>query len=119
MSLAHGRSTVVVRVQIAATAVNLLPATVGMAVISPYEDQGGARKCKLFAVGHPSLGIFATEGGHFIGGHGMSDDNKLRTATGLSTVWVAIRSVGFAREMGHMSCRGDDWLSPDGTAGCH
>src|SRR5215469_16017189 len=37
--------------------------------------------CKLFAVGHPSLGTFATEGGHFIGGHGMSDDNKLRTAT--------------------------------------
>jgi hypothetical protein len=43
--------------------------------------------CKLFAVGHPSLGIFATDGGHFIGGHGMSDDNKLRTATGLSPVW--------------------------------
>ena len=30
--------------------------------------------CKLFAVGQPSLGIFATEGGQFIGGHGMSDD---------------------------------------------
>ena len=51
--------------------------------------------CKLFAVGHASLGIFATEGGHFIGGHGMSDDNKLRTATGLSAVWDgdAIRRV--------------------------
>lgn len=43
--------------------------------------------CKLFATGHPSLGIFATEGGQFIGGHGMSDDNKLRTATGLSSAW--------------------------------
>lgn len=43
--------------------------------------------CKLFAVGSPSLGIFASEGGQFIGGHGMSDDNKLRTATGLSSVW--------------------------------
>ncbi len=43
--------------------------------------------CKLFVTGHPSLGIFATEGGQFIGGHGMSDDNKLRTATGLSSAW--------------------------------
>jgi Protein of unknown function (DUF3987) len=43
--------------------------------------------CKLFHVGQPSLGIFATEGGQFIGGHGMSDDAKLRTAAGLSTAW--------------------------------
>src|SRR5215469_6361704 len=43
MRLAHGRSTVVGRAQIAATVVNPLPATVGMAVISPYEDQGGTR----------------------------------------------------------------------------
>jgi hypothetical protein len=43
MSLAPGRSTVVLRAQIAATVVNPLPATVGMAVISPYEDQRGTR----------------------------------------------------------------------------
>src|SRR5215472_3528509 len=43
MRLAHGRSTVVGRAQIAATVVNPLPATVGMAVISPDEDQGGMR----------------------------------------------------------------------------
>jgi hypothetical protein len=43
--------------------------------------------CKLFAIGSPSLGIFATEGGQFIGGHGMSDDNKLKTAAGLSDAW--------------------------------
>src|SRR3984893_13986467 len=43
--------------------------------------------CKLFAVGQPSLGIFATEGGQFVGGHGMSDDAKLRTAAGLSKLW--------------------------------
>ena len=41
--MTHGRSTVVVRAQIATTVVNPLPATVGMAVISPYEDQGGTR----------------------------------------------------------------------------
>jgi Protein of unknown function (DUF3987) len=42
---------------------------------------------KVFAVGWPSLGIFAAEGGQFIGGHGMSDEAKLRTAAGLSAAW--------------------------------
>jgi hypothetical protein len=42
---------------------------------------------KLFATGFPSLGIFAAEGGQFIGGHSMSDDAKLRTASGLSAAW--------------------------------
>ncbi len=39
------------------------------------------------AVGHPSMGIFSAEGGLFIGGHGLSDEAKLRTAAGLSTIW--------------------------------
>ncbi len=43
--------------------------------------------CKLFAISQPSFGIFAAEGGQFIGGHGMTDDAKLRTAAGLSDVW--------------------------------
>jgi hypothetical protein len=43
--------------------------------------------CKLLAVGQPSIGIFAAEGGQFVGGHGMSDDAKLRTAAGLSSLW--------------------------------
>lgn len=43
--------------------------------------------CKLLAVGWPSAGIFAAEGGQFIGGHGMTDDAKLRTAAGLSALW--------------------------------
>lgn len=43
--------------------------------------------CLLYSIGQPSLGIFANEGGQFVGGHGMSDDNKLRTATGLSMLW--------------------------------
>ena len=43
--------------------------------------------CKAFQVGQPSLGIFASEGGQFIGGHGMSDEAKLRTAAGLSAAW--------------------------------
>jgi hypothetical protein len=43
--------------------------------------------CRLFPVGWPSLGIFTTEGGQFIGGHGMSEDNRLKTAAGLSSLW--------------------------------
>jgi hypothetical protein len=42
---------------------------------------------KLYVNGHPSLGLFTAEGGMFIGGHGMSQDNKLKTATGLSGLW--------------------------------
>jgi hypothetical protein len=33
------------------------------------------------------LGLFSTEGGQFIGGYGMSQDNKLKTASGLSDLW--------------------------------
>jgi Protein of unknown function (DUF3987) len=43
--------------------------------------------CRLVAVGWPSIGIFAAEGGQFIGGHGMSDEARLRTAAGLSAGW--------------------------------
>jgi hypothetical protein len=33
------------------------------------------------------LGIFSDEGGQFVGGHGLSPDNRLRTITGLSSLW--------------------------------
>lgn len=36
---------------------------------------------------HASLGIFTAEGGTFTSGHGMSDENRLRTAASLSEVW--------------------------------
>ena len=42
---------------------------------------------KLLAVGLPSIGIFAAEGGQFIGGHGMTEEAKLRTAAGMSSLW--------------------------------
>jgi hypothetical protein len=42
---------------------------------------------KLFAAGWPSLGVFSSEGGQFIGGHGMNSDNRLKTASGLSGLW--------------------------------
>jgi hypothetical protein len=43
--------------------------------------------CKQFPTHHPSLGIFNSEGGQFIGGHGMKEENKLKTAAGLSALW--------------------------------
>jgi hypothetical protein len=37
--------------------------------------------------GQPLYGIIGSEGGQFIGGHGMTDESKLRTITGLSAAW--------------------------------
>lgn len=34
-----------------------------------------------------ALGIFSAEGGQFLGGHGFSDEAKLRTAAALSGIW--------------------------------
>lgn len=43
--------------------------------------------CKLYVTGMPMLGIFSDEGGQFVGGHGLSSENRLRTITGLSGLW--------------------------------
>jgi hypothetical protein len=37
--------------------------------------------------GHPSAGLFTSEGGQFIGGHAMSDDAKMRSTTTLNRFW--------------------------------
>jgi len=42
---------------------------------------------RLFAEGQPSIGLFNDEGGTFIGGHGMSDDMRIKTGAGLSGLW--------------------------------
>jgi hypothetical protein len=42
---------------------------------------------KLLSNGQPSIGLFSDEGGRFIGGHGMNNDNLLKTAAGLSSLW--------------------------------
>ncbi len=43
--------------------------------------------CKLAIHGRASLGVFSSEGGQFIAGHGMSADHRLKTAAGLSAFW--------------------------------
>lgn len=42
---------------------------------------------KLLAIGQPSIGLFSAEGGQFVGGHAMSQDNALKTSAGLSALW--------------------------------
>jgi hypothetical protein len=43
--------------------------------------------CVHLQRGQPLYGIIGSEGGQFVGGHGMSDDAKMRTAAGLSATW--------------------------------
>lgn len=42
---------------------------------------------KMFIQGRPSLGLFSDEGGRFLGGHAMNEDNILKTSAGLSKIW--------------------------------
>lgn len=42
---------------------------------------------KLYKDGLPSLGLFSGEAAGFLGGHGMTEEAKARTAAGLSDLW--------------------------------
>lgn len=42
---------------------------------------------KLLAEGQPSMGVFSAEGGTFVGGYGMSKDQRLKTAAAMSNLW--------------------------------
>ena len=42
---------------------------------------------KHLKLGYPSVGLFSSEGGQFIGGHAMSDDAKRRSAGALNSLW--------------------------------
>jgi hypothetical protein len=37
--------------------------------------------------GQPNMGIFSSEGGQFVGGHAMSEENKLASAAAFSSCW--------------------------------
>jgi len=38
-------------------------------------------------LGRGTLGIFSDEGGQFLGGYGMNEDNRMKTIAGLSKLW--------------------------------
>ena len=42
---------------------------------------------KGFPGGQPSVGLFTTEGGQFVGGYGMSAEHRVAMAAGLSMLW--------------------------------
>jgi hypothetical protein len=42
---------------------------------------------RLLVEGQPSIGLFSTEGGQFIGGYSMGADRRLHTAASLSRLW--------------------------------
>jgi hypothetical protein len=51
---------------------------------SEFTFEGMVRCLNL---GQPIYGIIGAEGGQFLGGHGMTEESKLRTVTGLSAAW--------------------------------
>lgn len=42
---------------------------------------------KLFAIGQPSLGLFSDEGGQFLGGHAMNNENRQKTLAAFNALW--------------------------------
>ncbi len=42
---------------------------------------------RLFAEGLPSVGLFSDEAGRFLAGCAMSEENRIKTASGLSELW--------------------------------
>jgi hypothetical protein len=67
--------------------------------IKPHLTMGdltaeGAAKY-LLHYGYPSIGIFTTEGGQLVGGHGFTPEAKLRTAAFFNRLWDAGRVERF------------------------
>jgi hypothetical protein len=46
---------------------------------------------KLYPIGQPAMGLFCDEGGSFIGGHAMGNNNRLRTFAEFSSLWDGAR----------------------------
>lgn len=43
--------------------------------------------CRYLMTGQPSIGIFSDEGGQFVGGHAMNEENRLKTAGAFCGLW--------------------------------
>ena len=42
---------------------------------------------RQYMIGHPSIGLFHDDAGEFLGGHAMSAEHRVKTASGLSKLW--------------------------------
>lgn len=71
---------------------------------------------------HGALGVFSAEGGQFTAGHGMNDDNRLRTAAILSGLWdgngvVRIRAGDGVTTLSGRRLSAHLMIQPDAAAG--
>jgi hypothetical protein len=67
------------------TASDALPKPLSPFLVTRDLTIEGLLKCWPDA--HASVGIFTAEGGTFTAGHGMNDDNRLKSAAALSELW--------------------------------
>lgn len=61
-----------------------------IAPLQPYmicEEPSYEGLVELFNIGQPTAGIFSDDGARLVGGYAFSEDNKLKTAAGLSSIW--------------------------------
>lgn len=77
---------------------------------------------KNWASMHGALGVFSAEGGQFTAGHGMNDDNRLRTAAMLSTLWdgngvVRVRAGDGVTTLSGRRLSAHLMIQPDAAAG--
>jgi hypothetical protein len=61
---------------------------------------------RLFALGQPSLGLFADEAGLFLGGFAMSTDHRQKTLAALNSLWQADPIRRTRAGDGHMTLYG-------------
>jgi hypothetical protein len=61
---------------------------------------------KILSIGQPSIGLFSDEAGRLIGGHAMNQDNALKTAAGLSSLWDRGEAKRSRSGDGHTSLKG-------------
>lgn len=52
-----------------------------------FEEPTFEGLCKMLYRSIPSVGLFTDEGGRFIGGQAMREENQIKTASGLSNFW--------------------------------
>jgi hypothetical protein len=61
---------------------------------------------KLFALGQPSLGLFSDEGGQFLGGHAMNNENRQKTLAAFNALWDGHAIKRTRAGDGHQSLHG-------------
>jgi hypothetical protein len=79
-----GKSRVQIRQEIEACGQEPLAPPLPM-LISDEGTLAGIQK--LYAIAMPSLGLFADEGGQFLGGHSMQDEVRVATGAAFSKLW--------------------------------